>query len=821
MFNQLSQYTRYRYSLTVGTIVIALSGSIVHAALPGDLTIYRKGTAGKVTLVMMLDNSGSMASGSLNEDYGLASNCTLSNDTATTSAPSYVPKYCPVTRSTYSALSAADQVHVTNGCIATGNTATATSTVIYKCFTRIYRVQAGMYAALDDATVSDDAVMGVGTFNNTRSGKILYPAAALRPVVTNGTGTTGQRYLLKNAINSAFAGGTTIGATPTAPAYAEAAAYMLGTTTANNISLTYRKDVYRRINTIVGAYNMCSTLNSAPTLNVASNGAVSVNNQTCSTWSSTTTTTQYANSGATAYDGTYTQTISNISYIIYYKNTVGSFADPDSGFANSIASSKSGSSYISPLPATADRASCNGQGIYFLTDGEPNGPANDQFNVMKAALGSSGSTFSCATSPITPASPILSNTGATNTYPAWDCIGTFSNALYGNTTTRANGTKFGDGATNPQYSSTATVPGASIQTALVGFGAVFENLNNTDPSNACDWGARAGGAGSELNCSTSYGGGGFYQAGSAADVTRSIKKFLEDLIQTDITPLVTGAAAVPVDGVDPNSFQPYAYMRVLTPDPASTSALIWEGNLKKYNVASGTLKSASPLATILNDDGTFVMDTSSTPAVASTTDLWNSTGVADGGITLKGGAFSKVRMPTSGVSPRTLRPLWTNYNSSGNGELSPSFSSSCTSAVPYSCGSGMLRIPAAPSAAGETWIDSYITTKFNATPLSNIAMSTRLTLLNYLGYVQPLSPLPSTVPALSAPTVKANFATGGIIHSLPVQVTYSANINSDGTLADARTSSVLYGTMEGALHLVAAGNASGSTSTDTSGGVEQ
>ncbi|MFP3458136.1 hypothetical protein R0J89_17985, partial [Psychrobacter sp. SIMBA_152] len=42
-----------------------------------------------------------------------------------------------------------------------------------------------------------------------------------------------------------------------------------------------------------------------------------------------------------------------------------------SGFSDSVSPSKSGNNYISPLSSTTS-ASCDGRGIYFLTDGNPN-----------------------------------------------------------------------------------------------------------------------------------------------------------------------------------------------------------------------------------------------------------------------------------------------------------------------------------------------------------------------------------------------------------------------------------------------------------------
>src|SRR5690606_17286592 len=56
-----------------------------------------------------------------------------------------------------------------------------------------------------------------------------------------------------------------------------------------------------------------------------------------------------------------------------------------SGYDKSVSTSKSGGSYNSPLSSPS---SCDGRGIYFLTDGEPNSSPNPNY-VMQLALGAS------------------------------------------------------------------------------------------------------------------------------------------------------------------------------------------------------------------------------------------------------------------------------------------------------------------------------------------------------------------------------------------------------------------------------------------------
>ena len=57
---------------------------------------------------------------------------------------------------------------------------------------------------------------------------------------------------------------------------------------------------------------------------------------------------------------------------------------------------------------------------------------------------------------------------------------------------------------------------------------------------------------------------------------------------TKIEPLPTGAISVPVDALNPNGFQPYGYLRALSPNPGQPVS-VWAGNLKKYNIVNGAL----------------------------------------------------------------------------------------------------------------------------------------------------------------------------------------------------------------------------------------
>lgn len=84
--------------------------------------------------------------------------------------------------------------------------------------------------------------MGLGNFSangDSRSGQVLVAAAPLGDASTLNT-VGSQRYKLKQAVANLTAGGST----PSAHAYAEAAAYLMGTTTYSEANYAIRKDSY-------------------------------------------------------------------------------------------------------------------------------------------------------------------------------------------------------------------------------------------------------------------------------------------------------------------------------------------------------------------------------------------------------------------------------------------------------------------------------------------------------------------------------------------------------------------------------------------------
>ncbi len=224
-------------------------------------------------------------------------------------------------------------------------------------------------------------------------------------------------------------------------------------------------------------------------------------------------------------------------------------------------------SYIPPISITEQlsnsataqaKRECSGQGIYFLTDGEPepNGTvagnrSGTAYELMSSALGSKGNDFNCANSLLGKRS------GYKNRANSWTCIGNLAQSLL-------------DPSKNPV--------GLEIKTAVVGFSSGFDSNTNPDVQDAKDWGA--------------LGGGGWYVGTNSQSVADSINAFLVD-INKAIPSMSTGTSTIPLDELNPAVVQPYAYFPQFEPKvDTKDSQQIWFGNLKKYYVINNGVYSS-------------------------------------------------------------------------------------------------------------------------------------------------------------------------------------------------------------------------------------
>ena len=693
-------------SATVSMLMTLTVCSSVSQA--SDIDIYSNATGGKTTIMLMLDTSGSM------------SDCDLAPDTSYTAGsepsgttPGYTKYFCAVD--------------------------IPGSSSQQKRYDRLTRLKDAIFTLMDSNQIDSNSVaMGIGQFSSQSesdnvytsvdgiSGKIVVPAALL---------STTQREAIKEAVANLQGGG----ATPTANAYAEVAAYMLGETTATGSS-NYQ-GYFLFTGEIAGTYVICRQWSGT----------------TCTSWAG-----WYSKSGFTpsGYTAGPTGTLDGYEGRVYLGEKT------DRGFAKSVTTSKSGAKYISPLSTT--NTQCNGQGIYFLTDGNPNS-SYDPVSVMQKALGSTGSSFSV---PTTGTLPNGSEPG--HGMPA---VGEFAKALR-------------DKTKNPL--------GLEIKTAVVGFGSVFnvdrtadaakpeadriirtldyinsrgERTNeqrdyyncslitNVDAQNACNWGAKPH---PDLPSSVGgYGNGGFYSAQSTDDVVQSVVKFLDD-VKPEFESIATGSPTLPQDALNPLRIQPYGYYGSFTPKPQESTQL-WVGNMNKYHIFNGELYNASKTIRLIKADGSLD---------AAAKGLWTDEG-------MKGQL--PLGITTNAANEKIAnRTLYTNREITGT-------------AAPYAAS----EIGSLKKVNVATLFGTGSTALFVNDPDKNYW-------LNLLGYNVAATGTVTLADLITKPELRQ---VGSVMHSTPILLTQSGKISyTSGTIDTTdRDDYLLFGSTQGLLHVVRAG----------------
>ncbi|MCP0911164.1 MULTISPECIES: hypothetical protein [Acinetobacter] len=535
-----------------------------------------------------------------------------------------------------------------------------------KIYDRMSRLKDALYTlatmpVYDEETevgIKADVKIGIGTFpyvggneNNLR-GYIRIPAETWGPV-----GSTQRKKVLDLIKNSSFNG---TGGTPTSAAYAEAAAYLLGTTT-----------------------------------------------------------------GGGNYSGI------NLSKAV------------DSSLV-------SGANYVSPLDKSAGAAECSGQGIYFLTDGQPQSPKDtDNSVLMGKALG------------LNSYNKTSSLTGGANeggTYRAfWSQIGAFSQSL-----NDVDIVKKALGVSEAKR---------EVLTAVVGFGSVFDGDYtdmNQDAKNAYDWGLLAEDGGS-------YGQGGFIAARESDEVVKSLNEFIGK-VGGAIPSISTGSSTIPLDALNPEIIQPYSYFPQFEPkvdDDAKQQ--LWFGNLKKFHVVNNGV--------FADENGTkkVVVEVNKKSRLQDVRDIWANGTISQGdSIYAKYGALNKMPLGTTISADSTIagRNLLTDYE----------FDSTESAGNQIKQNLGLVRITHQYTTDAKTKTD-------NANRIKG--------LMGLLGYNisnanQDLVNEPANMRQM-----------GSLLHSLPVLLTQEgeavAKLNADKKVVidtESRKDYVLFGTTQGLLHVV-------------------
>ncbi|WP_201554600.1 PilC/PilY family type IV pilus protein [Psychrobacter sp. 72-O-c] len=724
-------------AVLVGLTVVSTSvNSATEDKEIGDLEIYQAAKGGKVTIMMMLDTSGSMDGGQYTSACdlppGTSSTGVYTEQSSTT--PQYTRKYCTTgdeeTEKRYFYFAKAQNKKTKwSSCGDNGSTdkkcdgkplnpppstvgyiaeSSGDDTYYYKnvavagsgsgsgkAYDRLTRLKDAIFTLMESPELDAEKVaIGIGQYStqsdennvskthDSRSGKILVPAALLDEA---------QRTAIKKAV-AALRG---IGNTPTANAYAEVGAYMLGTNTPSS------------------------------------------NN--------------------------------------------------DSGFSESIWSSKKDGKYVSPLISDS---TCDGQGIYFLTDGLPNNASNP-LPLMKSALGTKGNSF---TIPTTGTLPSSGSKGMAE-------VGEFSKAL---------------------RSATLNPLGANkkILTAVVGFGSYFEvdrvadagkskenqvirrlsyldskgiqrtsdfyncnNIENIDAKNACNWGAKPH---DDLPTSVGvFGKGGFYSASSTEDIIESITTFVSDLDQT-LPSAPSGTITIPSDPYRASNQLPYAYLPMLAPDVGS-SASIWKGNLKKYNLNQGTLFGNGGEKLYKNVAGDL---SSTTQDIWQTADFQNSKGIVANNDISAGGVYAQLSTPKSGLS--SVRKIYVeDYKDANANPKKPILRELSVNSDGKPVGFNLLQDTATYTELNKRRLLSFLGFEEaiyddEQIDLISDADTDADTKISNLTLIQPTDDIR---------------VLGGVVHSTPTAISYNATLDANGRITASRDDYVLFGSMDGALHL--------------------
>lgn len=417
-------------------------------------------------------------------------------------------------------------------------------------------------------------------------------------------------------------------------------------------------------------------------------------------------------------------------------------------------------SYLSPL----NDQECSGNGIYLLTDGQPNGSTYSRARtIMNNSLSGSNPALSIDS---------CTNLSGDSSGRSWGCMADYA-ALLRNT------------ANNPK--------GLPIKTATVGFGKEFAGLTGTrsiiingktkevtdcdsgsandDTRNLCKLGERKGD-----NEVKTFGDGGFYYTEESSDIAASIVDFSASLVQA-INTAPSGTITIPEDPYRAANQLPYAYLPMLDPNIASANS-IWRGNLKKYSLNEGTLYGKSDSLLFKNIAGELNN---------STQDLWQTADFVVEGSTANnniaaGGVYAQLKSPNSGLA--SLRTVYVEDTLSDN-------------KIP------VLRKVSVETNGKPNGFDSLIDSVYTDAGEMN-----KRRLLSFLGFDsvltndgQPTSTDDVKDLTLTQPTKEVKVL-GGVVHSTPTAVSYGATLDENGRITDSREDYVLFGSMDGALHLV-------------------
>ena len=443
--------------------------------------------------------------------------------------------------------------------------------------------------------------------------------------------------------------------------------------------------------------------------------------------------------------------------------------------------------YRGATPVTSTTAQCDSNGIYFLTDGAPNSTKDDMAKTILNKSLNDDTRYTITTKPTGLISPTLQSGLFSGETGGWEWIGEYAKRLR-------------NASQNPS--------GISIKTAVAGFGSSFAGLDynsdtklyncdtataNNDAKNACKWGQKGEG----------YGEGGFFYTQSADDIRDSLVAFIT-LLNNTIPAAPSGTISVPTDPFRTSGSLPYGYLPTVEAQLSgdNNTKLIWPGNLKKYNIKNGTLYGKDDKLLFSTTTATATTESIAGKLNPSTQDLWQTTayrvnGVEANDAAIAGGVYENLKSPSS--SSYDTRTVYVED-------------------LPSAGGGNVLRRLSVDTTTGQpSGFDSLVDT-------TAYSQKNQIKILKFLGFsrgtytsggistVADLDSIPTTVAVkdivLTKPTAPIKVL-GASIHSKPIAVSYGAELDATtGRLKeDSRDDYMLYGSMDGVLHLIKADEA--------------
>ena len=362
---------------------------------------------------------------------------------------------------------------------------------------------------------------------------------------------------------------------------------------------------------------------------------------------------------------------------------------------------------------------------------------------------------------------VLGSNNAVTCSGSWSCVENAASKLVNSNISKKLG------------STLSSQQNMSMKTAVVGFGKEFSfGAQEFDPKQTYSEATlKSYFTGNALDAAkaANVGRGGWYSAADSEDIIQSVQNFVNS-IQVDIPAITTGTSAIPQDALNSSVIQPYAYFPQFQPKPANLTQA-WTGNLKKYRIVGGVLKAK---------DGTTSLFSSAGNLNTAAEDLWTQNYAANTTLTpdqekLKtlGGLLSRINLKATSGNTAFQRKVYTNTGSTVS-EVTEAY------------------IKGAPTSRG--YFLGMLGYNMSTTQIAALTNNFALSSLNSNEELRQI---------------------GAVMHSTPVLLTQSGTISySTGVDTTNRDDYLLFGTTQGALHVVKAGTATDVTKVNNTAGNE-